>query len=762
MLTVIIPARNEKYLERTMRNVLDNAEGEIEIIAVLDGYVPEPQIHMNDDRVKFIHNEESIGQRQSINQAARIAKGKYIMKLDAHCAVDKGLDVILARDCEYGMTMIPRMYNLHTPDWTPKLHKRTDYMYISSPHADKPFRAMYYGSKQEKNDKMIDDIMCCMGPCFFMHKDRFWELDGCDEGHGSWGQQGIEVACKAWLSGGRLVVNKNTWFAHWFRGGGVPKGEKKGFPYQLKQAQVNKARKRSQGLWLDNKWDKQKRDFQWMVDKFNPPGWDKTTIIYYTDDTVDSELKGKVESNLDGMNLPVIKVSNNGKERSHQQMYKNILRGCEKAKTKYVALAEHDCLYLKEHFDFKPERDDTFYYNTNHWFVIDGKYTKPGGERKALSQLICNKELLINALKQRIKSNYQPKKGLAGACEFGVIDEYKMNTFSTKEPNLDIRTKNSFTGRKRGIKTVENLEPWGKQPPAGTWYQEATINGVVMPQRRKNDTNEKRWKNFIEPFVKKGEGRFTDLGCNAGFYCRKMADLGYTSEGVEMESEFLAQARYWEQEDPKGVRIVDADVTSYEVWLSHTVLMANIHYWLTPEQNKALERQLIEKAMNVIVIGRYKTLKRHTSPCHMEYLKELFSEWEIGGIEEHGKHFSILFKNPNLVEKDVDDLTLYQQFMKSKKFLPSFKKFIKQILFDNTKTDYADYLRWRKFKCVNRLLTRHTKLIHSVVEDGLREPLMIGRMVNGKLDENRLRDGDHRLIIAKEIGIKKLICKKIS
>jgi glycosyltransferase involved in cell wall biosynthesis len=37
MLSVIIPAKNEIYLERTIRNILENAEGEIEVIAELDG-----------------------------------------------------------------------------------------------------------------------------------------------------------------------------------------------------------------------------------------------------------------------------------------------------------------------------------------------------------------------------------------------------------------------------------------------------------------------------------------------------------------------------------------------------------------------------------------------------------------------------------------------------------------------------------------------------------------------------------------------------
>lgn len=282
MLSILIPARNEQYLEKTIRSVLNAAEGDIEVIAVLDGYIPDPQIHMDDDRVVFIHNSEPIGQRQSINLAARKAKGKYIMKLDAHCNVAKGFDTILARDCEYDMTMIPRMYNLDVITWQPKeitdyakavrRGKVTDYMYIGTVNGS--LRSLYYPRKDRGNihihnkNKLIDEIMCCMGPCFFMHKDRFWELGGCDEGHGGWGQQGVEVACKAWLSGGSLVVNKNTWFSHWFRGGGVAEGHKPGWPYPIRQKQIDAARAYSTDLWVNNKWSGQKRDFEWLNNKF--------------------------------------------------------------------------------------------------------------------------------------------------------------------------------------------------------------------------------------------------------------------------------------------------------------------------------------------------------------------------------------------------------------------------------------------------------------------------------------------------------------
>jgi hypothetical protein len=283
MLSVLIPARNEIYLEKTIRSILENAEGEIEILVALDGWVPDPPFDVGDNRVIFYKFDEPIGHLKATNELAKVAKGKFIMKLDAHCAVDKGFDVKLAADCEPSWTVIPRMYNLDVETWKPKdfddfnraVRRGKMHDYISMGMEKGELRTQYYphGFNKEQHhsrkDILIDDTLSCMGCCFFMHKDRFLEQGGCDVTDGRmWGQQAIEVACKAWLSGGSLKVNKKTWFAHYFRGGG---GE--GFPYQISGNHIDRVRAHSTDLWMNDKWPLAKRKFQWLLDKFNPPNW---------------------------------------------------------------------------------------------------------------------------------------------------------------------------------------------------------------------------------------------------------------------------------------------------------------------------------------------------------------------------------------------------------------------------------------------------------------------------------------------------------
>jgi len=115
-LSILIPARNEMFLAKTIENILENIEGKTEIIVVLDGAWAEPQIPQH-ERVTIVYQPESIGQRAATNQAARLSTAKYVMKCDAHCAFDKGFDVKMMREMHDNWTMVPRMYNLHAFDW---------------------------------------------------------------------------------------------------------------------------------------------------------------------------------------------------------------------------------------------------------------------------------------------------------------------------------------------------------------------------------------------------------------------------------------------------------------------------------------------------------------------------------------------------------------------------------------------------------------------------------------------------------------------
>ena len=130
-------------------------------------------------------------------------------------------------------------------------------------------------------------------------RDKYWELEICDEKHGSWGQQGTEVAVKTHLSGGKVVCNKKTWYAHLFR----TQGGDFGFPYP--NPGIGKAREYSKKLFLEGGF-KGKYPLQWLIDKFAPvPDWESTPVntktwgvVYYTDNQLDQTIAEKCQKQL--------------------------------------------------------------------------------------------------------------------------------------------------------------------------------------------------------------------------------------------------------------------------------------------------------------------------------------------------------------------------------------------------------------------------------------------------------------------------------
>lgn len=528
-------------------------------------------------------------------------------------------------------------------------------------------------------------------------------------------------------------------------------------------------------------------------------------ILYYTDNKLDPFLFEKCQEKLteaaDGKTI--ISVSQKsldfGKNicigdigRSHLSLFTQILTGAQASNADFIALAEHDCLYSPEHFNWIPPDNSFFYYNLNHWLCqwggkVSGVYSYK--KRRVLSNLICNRELLIEHVQRKVdalKAGAEIRRGIAGACEFGVVPDHVAMSktrrmkdlgkgiglakgFRTEIPNVDIRHGGNFSGGRRAKKQRYSIPYWGDiysaldTKPPGKWYQEAVINGEAVQTRRKHDTNEKRWQTFIEPHIQMENGIVQDLGCNAGFYCRKMVERGFKAIGVEREPEFIRHNRFWETQDPRGTELVTKDITKYEPVCSHYAFLANVHYWLTPEQLDILVSKLRERVLNVVVISRFKQAKEHNSPVSLSYLKELFSGWQMSEVIEKGKHFSLMFTNPDLTVKDIEKIFPKQQLARSKKFLPSYSKLVDDVVggkkFDPKETDYYKYLEWRGFGNKDERIKRHIELIKDMNKLGYNEPLTIGRVVDNQYEPDRLYDGDHRFIVARKLGMANVICK---
>jgi len=514
-LSVLIPARNEEFLDLTIQDVLKHSKANTEIIAILDGYLPNPPLKP-DPRVTVIYNPVSVGQRAGTNQAAKLAKGKYVMKIDAHVAVDDGFDVkMLQAFKEVGdnVTMLPVMRNLHVFDWIcPDGHRRyqspsgicetckkltvKDIVWIPkrSPvtftfRFDKTMHFQYFGelAKRPENIKGINgntnyrETMSIQGSCFMLTKERYFALDMNSDQFNSWGQQGVEIACKTWLSGGQVISNLNTWYAHMFR----TRGGDFGFPYPNPQNKVNENRELSRELFQKDKWPLAKRKFQWILDKFNPPDWGISKgMIYYTTNTLDKKIAKPVRdtlqkisderkiaivsSSLKRMNFGIKNVRFPSLKPSFLTMFKQILGALENSKSDIIFFTEHDVLYHPSHFDFNPPDKDTFYYNQNVWYLRQDGHAMHYDVNQ-LSGLCVYREAAIAHFKERFerfsKEEFTRNTGFEPFTHHRVSwpHEFKMETWQSEAPNVDIRFGVNSTGmrwRKDQYRNQQILINW--------------------------------------------------------------------------------------------------------------------------------------------------------------------------------------------------------------------------------------------------------------------------------------------------------------
>ncbi len=274
-ISVIVPARNEPYLTKTIEDVFLKSSGNIQVIAVLEGGDwPKGWDALSDKhsgKLVTIYHGQPLGMRGSINQAAAIAEGDYLCKLDAHVMLAEGWDEELANDCDKKTVMVPRRYRLDPEKWTVIEDGRppVDYEYLTPPDGNGGgLKGKIWERRTvELEHELISETWLAQGSMWFMHRDYFRFLDLLDEAnYGTFWKEMLEISAKAYLSGGRVVTNKRTWYAHWHK-------PKRGYTL------LNEEQQKAQAYcmkWLTDEsgWAKQTLPFASLIEKFHPPGWE--------------------------------------------------------------------------------------------------------------------------------------------------------------------------------------------------------------------------------------------------------------------------------------------------------------------------------------------------------------------------------------------------------------------------------------------------------------------------------------------------------
>ncbi len=210
-----------------------------------------------------------------------------------------------------------------------------------------------------------------------------------------------------------------------------------------------------------------------------------TTLIYYTDGSLEDSLAELVRNRLLKTGLPIVSVSQEPLDfgtnvcigkigRSYSSIQSQILAGLCRAETKYVALCEHDTLYPDGCFDFVPPGDGVFFYNRNRIFVIAkkgpqyGEFIKATVSNPTLGHLICNRALLIHAtqIRRELLLRCTTRDLPSGWDTPGFSFPHEFFTWrKTEIPSIDILHNNNFTvrtGTYRPDELSKHADGWGK------------------------------------------------------------------------------------------------------------------------------------------------------------------------------------------------------------------------------------------------------------------------------------------------------------
>lgn len=128
----------------------------------------------------------------------------------------KGYDKILTDTCEPNWIVTATRYFLDPVVWKVMDLPPVNYEKLVIQGGIKFSGQRWPSRDEERKDIMIDETMAMQGSFWCMPKS-WWDkviVELQTEGYGQMYQDSHEMIFKTWKAGGKMMLNKNTWFAH--------------------------------------------------------------------------------------------------------------------------------------------------------------------------------------------------------------------------------------------------------------------------------------------------------------------------------------------------------------------------------------------------------------------------------------------------------------------------------------------------------------------------------------------------------------------
>lgn len=244
-LTCILMFRNEgNEIEKTIQNIRATTKN-APIVLIDDdsidnyNYQELENIYPN---VRYYRNEENYGTAYSRDRGVKETKTDYFVQLDGHMRFYNNNWV------EYAMQFLPlypdsilfarsltirkNKMGVYENEDGAHFHSDSCGAFINTADAyEFTSHWSYVLSAEEKKNKTLIEVPCCLGADYFSSKAHWAKIKGL-QGLKQWGQEEPMMSIKTWLLGGKVILMSQMWVGHVYR-------EKRPYPMDTNKTTYN-------------------------------------------------------------------------------------------------------------------------------------------------------------------------------------------------------------------------------------------------------------------------------------------------------------------------------------------------------------------------------------------------------------------------------------------------------------------------------------------------------------------------------------------
>ena len=316
-------------------------------------------------------------------------------------------------------------------------------------------------------------------------------------------------------------------------------------------------------------------------------------------------------------------------------------------------------------------------------------------------------------------------------------------------------------------------------------YQHIDIPGKELSyeggdRRNSKFWNEGKWNTFINPLIPEEtlDFPFLEIGSNSGLFLKLAEEKGFRHVfGVERQEDRQITSDWYKESTNSKFKVIKESMNSNFDWSQlprmGVTLISNTHYYMPINDFAETINSLRNRTLYCIIVSAEGRTRSGRVANEIEVVRDYFQDWtQVGIIENINKEgdpspregmYGVIFKS-NLEAYEIAKWAWPRKAARSQqekynKLFPATDDFYNKV-FSSKDFNIEDTLLYKYYsmrKSPERALTYleyKKELAEDVRENGIKDLIYFD-------SRDRLKDGISRISIARALGYKYVIIKKI-